>query len=375
MTTTAERESKVGRAPRARRCAAVAGVTAVLLGSACARPAEAPDVAVGDVGEFAATSEYLAEVAGATDGRTYRMSMDMSMTMSAEGQGFDVSGTIMRGETDGEWTSMTMDMGEIMGDMAGDLGGDQAIPEGLLDDMVIEMVTDEETLYMRAPYFATLADLAAQGGASTSDLGPVGRLAELGDGWGRIDLSEISTTEIANAAGSQASDPSVYLDIISRGTDVEDLGTETIDGVDAHGLAATVTYADMIDAQGMDPEQVREQMAGGAGSAGDTEGVVEAMLAMEIPIEVWVDDDDLVRRISLDLDMTSLVGQTAGIGEDILGGTSMVMSMTMEFSDYGDDSIAIEVPDDAVDITDEYLALIDSGGLQTGANPSPFGMG
>lgn len=375
MTTTAEHEPNPGRTPRARPLAA-AVLTAGLLASACAQPAGGPDVATGDVGEFAATSEYLAAVAVATDGRSYRLTMDVSMTMSAEGEGFDMSGTLMSGETDGEWTSMTMDMREVMGDMVGDLGGDDAIPEGLLDGMVIEMVTDDETLYMRAPYFGALADMATDAGASPSDLGPLADLADLGDGWGRIDMSRISTTEVASAAGTQASDPRVFLDIVTRGTGVEELGTETIDGVEAHGLAATVTYADMIEAQGMDGDDLRDQMTGGmapAGSEGVVEGFVDEMLSLEIPVEVWVDDDDLVRRIGLDLDMTSLVnGIAAGMGEDA-GGASMTMSMTMEFSDYGDDSIEIEVPDDAVDITDMYLDLIESGGLQAGADPSPIG--
>jgi hypothetical protein len=32
------------------------------------------------------------------------------------------------------------------------------------------------------------------------------------------------------------------------------------------------------------------------------------------------------------------------------------MGMTMDFSDYGDDSISVEPPSDAVDITDEFVA-------------------
>jgi hypothetical protein len=375
--TTAAHEPNPRRGPRARRQVLAAGLAAVLLASACAQSADGPDVAVGEVGEFAATTEYLADLAGATDGRSYRLSMDMSMTFSGEGEHIEMSGTIMTGETDGEWTSMTMDMGEILADMTDDVGG-EAVPDELLDDLMIEMVTDEETLYMRAPYFAALADMAADAGASPSDVGPLADLADLGDEWGRIDLSAISTTEVASAAGTQASDPSVFLDIIARGTDVEELGTETIDGIEAHGLAATVTYADMIEAQGMDLDDMREQMTPGSGTSGDDaeafEGFVERLLALEIPLEVWVDDDDLVRRIRLDLDMTSILRDTAVEAGDDIGDASMAMSMAMEFTDYGDASIEIEIPDDAVDITDAFLDLAESGGVQTGPSPTPFGM-
>ena len=41
----------------------------------------------------------------------------------------------------------------------------------------------------------------------------------------------------------------------------------------------------------------------------------------------------------------------------------MSLGMAMDFTDYGDESIVIEIPDDAVDITDEYLALIEGGGV------------
>src|SRR5690606_33827750 len=136
-------------------------------------------------------------------------------------------------------------------------------------DLTMEMVTDGSTLYTRAPYFATIADLALETGASPDDLGPLGDLAALDDQWGRIDLAELSPSQVASAAGAQSSDPRAFLDMVAHGTDVHELGTETIDGVDTRGLGAAVTYEDMIEAQGMDADDARAQMSPGARSRGD----------------------------------------------------------------------------------------------------------
>lgn len=353
----------------ARRVAAVGSAAALLVVAACADEASPPDAATSDdVGEFAATNEYLAGVADATDGLTYRMSMDMTMDVSAEGETMEMGGELATGEVDGELSSTTIDMAELF--------DDAGMPSGSLDgDLTMEMVTDGSTLYMRAPFFATMAEAALDEGATRADLGPLADLGALGDEWGRIDMSEVSPSQVASAAGGQSSDPRVFLDMAAQGSDVRELGTETIDGVEVRGLGATITYGDMIEAQGMDADDLREQMSAGAGVGGDEEfaevfdQVIEGMFAMEMPVEVWVDDDDRVRRITLDMNMTEiLAGVAEQAGEDI-GEGGMSISMVMDFTDYGDESIEIEVPTASVDITDEFLALQEQGGLGTAGSP------
>jgi hypothetical protein len=81
---------------------------------------------------------------------------------------------------------------------------------------------------------------------------------------------------------------------------------------------------------------------------------------------VWVDDDDRVRRITMALDMGALFEQFEDAGA---GGMQMSTDFSTDFADYGDESIAVEVPADAVDVTDSFLALEQGGGLGT----SPIG--
>jgi hypothetical protein len=355
-----------------RRAVATLGLVAALTGGACADSADGPDVAAigGDVGEFAATSEYLSGVARATDGLSYRLSGDMTMRVEDGGDELEMGGAFLTGEVDGDLSSTTLDMAALSADMARQDPGGSSVEDDLLEaDLTMEMVTDGTTLYLRAPLYASMADLALDSGASADDLGPVADLAKLDDKWGRVDISRLSPTEVARAAGAQSSDPRAFLDMAALGSDVRDLGTETIDGVESRGLGATITYGDMLEVQGMDADAVRDSLGASRSPGGEIpeeifDDMVESVLAMDVPIEVWVDDDDRVRRISLVIDMTeTILAAAEAAGEDPGVGT-LAMTMVLDFSDYGDDTIEIEVPTDAVDVTDEYLAFIEGGGLR-----------
>jgi hypothetical protein len=365
---------RVGRARTSALAAATAATATVVVAlGGCAQEAQAPDAAiVGDVGEFAATSEYLAGVADAADGQTYRMAMDMTMHMDMAGESLDVGGSFMTGEVDGATSSMTMDLGALFDDIAAQVPADEAPPDDLLDaDLTMEMVTDGETLYLRAPYFASMADMALDIGATRSDLGPLADLAELDDEWGRIDLDSVTPSEVATTAGAQTPDPRVFLDMAAQGTDVHELGTQTIDGAETQGLAATVTYEDMVTAQGMDADDVRDQMTPNGGPAGNevADEIVDAMFAMDMPVEVWIDADDHVRRISMTMDMASMF---ASLDEPGMGEGAMAIDFTIDFSDYGDESIQIDLPTESTDITDEFLELQEGGGLG-GTTPGASG--
>lgn len=374
MTTDRRRGSVRGAR---RQVTVAAALVAALVGGACAREADGPDAAVGgDVGEFAASERYLAGVAAATEGSTYRMSMDMTMVGEDSGGGFEVGGTFMTGEVDGDRSSMSMDMHDMYADMADQFPAGEAPPDAFLDaDLTMEVITDGTTGYLRAPYFAALGEMALDAGATRDDLGPLADIAALGDEWGSIDLAEVSASEVASAAGGQTSDPRVFLDLMAEGTDVHELGTESIDGVETRGLGATITFADLLESQGTDVDDLRDDMVpDDVGSVPDEfDGALDAMFALEIPVEAWIDGDDRVRRVVLDMRMTELFERMAEATDEQMEEGGLTITMTMDFTDYGDDTIAIEVPTDAVDVTDEFRALVEDGGPALGAGASPFG--
>jgi hypothetical protein len=362
---------------RTRTVALAAAVVAAIAAGGCAEEASGPDVAIGDdtttdgdvganVGEFAATTDYLVSVADATEGQTYRIAVDMAMQMGGQGTSFDVDGRLMTGEVDGDRTSMTMDLGVLFDDMADQLPAGEAPADMFGDDLTMDMVTDGTTMYLRAPFFAALAGTAGSAGASPGDLGPLTELAELGDGWGRVDMAQVSPSAVASAAGAQTVDPEVYLAIVSRGDDVRDLGADSIDGVEVRGLGATVTYEDMVAAQGMDIDDALGQVPA------DASGAVEALRSMEMPIEVWVDGDDRLRRISFAFDMADMVADL-DVAERPPADFAMAFDMTMTLSDYDDPSIDIEVPEASVDLTEAFLELSELEGVGGSPAGSPFG--
>jgi hypothetical protein len=65
--------------------------------------------------------------------------------------------------------------------------------------------------------------------------------------------------------------------------------------------------------------------------------------------------------------MTEALGAAAEEAGEDLGDSGMSIAMVVDLSDYGDESIEVEIPADSVDITDEYLALIDGGGGDAGS--------
>jgi hypothetical protein len=311
-----------------------------------------------------ATPAYVSEVVDASSGQAYRY--EMTMAMDLEGESIDLGGPIATGEFDGERNSMHMDMGAMFEAMFGSMGGGEELPEGLAGDMSVDYVTDGQALYLRAPFFASM--FGSVPGGDASELGDAGGMAtafaELGDRWGRVDIAALGDVSPGQATGSltgsQAYDPQVFLDMIRETAEVEDLGTDEIDGEPVTGLAAEVDMEAMLEAQGL--------------STADLGGDAAALAGTTFPIEVWVGADDLIRRIHFSFDEESLAGaggDTAG-GEaaaEALGGVGM--AVTMDFTDYGDESIEVEVPtgDDVVDITEDFTAGLESTGDLGGLTP------
>jgi hypothetical protein len=360
-----------GRNPRRRTAAVVGlGTTAALVVGACAQEGSTADtVTGGELGEFAATTDYLSGVAQAAEEQSFRMAIDMTMRGSGPGEpGFDVGGEMMTGEVDGETSSMVLDMESMMSEIAPG--------ESFDGDLTMTMVTDGEVMYVQAPLFRTLAETALSEGATRSDLGPLAAIAELDEGeWGRVDLEGLTMAEVAQTTGAQGVSTDVFLDMAADGEDVEDLGTAEIRGVETRGLGATSTYGDMILAQGITLDEFRDQFpAGVPGEVSEEEfdTVIDAMLDLEIPLEVWVDDDDNVRRVTFALDMSEMMSGLADL-DPSAAGVEMSIDMSMDMFDYGDASIEIEVPTESTDITDEFLELMEGGGVGGASGGSALG--
>jgi hypothetical protein len=333
----------------ARRSAlAIGAAGALVLGAGCAQESSDNDLVAGEEetagssSGFAATPEYIDHVVDTAQEQSYRFSMSFQFDM----MGSNVDGEIARGSANGDQTELTMDFGAMFEQMGSGFG-EQMPPELADADLTMQQIVDGDTLYIRAPFFAAMGDSLGVGDISGQPGGELfGVFSDLGDGWGKVDveaLGDVLPGEAGQAMTGQSVDPAIYLEILRGADQVEELGSDEIDGVEVEGLAAEVGFSDLMAAAGTDPSTMGDVLPG-------------EMDSMTFPLEVWVDGDDQVRRLTFNFDAESLAdiaGEEAGDIPSEMGDFSM--GMTMDFSDYGED-IEIEAPSDAVDITDDFVA-------------------
>jgi hypothetical protein len=163
---------------------------------------------------------------------------------------------------------------------------------GLASPLRFDAVGDKQTMYMRSTVF-------------TAELPPGDRWLATQEG-----LGNSAQTSLASNSGSEG-----QLEMLrAAGGKVEDLGEETVRGVATTRYRGTVDlnrYADML----------REE--GKATGAHEYEQLVKSMPA-PIPVEAWLDDGGLVRRMRMVMDIPSAPGAP-----------TVKMDLTMEFFDFG----------------------------------------
>jgi hypothetical protein len=193
---------------------------------------------------------------------------------------------------------MSMDMGSLFDALASE-GED--VPAGF--DGTMEMVFDGDTAYVRSPLF----DLFT--GAS--------------GGWISMSMEELGAD--ASQLGVGGSDPSALLEgLRGIGGDPQPVGTEDVRGVPTTHYEASMSLSDALANV---PEDQQDEVKASLEQLGDVESA-------EIPVDVWIDEDSLPRRMQMD--MGALFG---GLG----GGEDTTMTITLEFFGYGE-PVDIEVP-------------------------------
>jgi hypothetical protein len=195
----------------------------------------------------------------------------------------------------------------------------ESIPEGSgLDQASFkgEMIIDKLVVYMRFPFLAQLLPSGAD--------------------WIKIDaeaLSEAAGVDLGSFSQLGQTDPSQslqYLRAVSG--DVEEVGTEEVRGVETTHYKATVDLEKVPDVL---PEDQREAMRK------SIDALVKQAGTNEIPVEVWVDEDGLVRRMRQDFSFDAEGGQ--GKAD---------FTVDIEMYDFGVE-VDVEPPpeEDTVDIT------------------------
>jgi hypothetical protein len=265
----------------------------------------------------------LAPVADATSSAD-SAKFEMEFTMEMQGLpgldmpfAFSASGAFDR---PARKVQMTMDLGsfaELMGGLASSLGGGQA-PTELTDPSKwkLEMRMDGNVAHMRVPFLTS----------------------ELPDGkeWVRLDLAKAAQLRGMDLADMQSfakgSDPRATLDYLrSISGELTDLGTEDVRGV------PTTHYFAAVDWQKALARAARD--AGQEGFLTQLQGMPAAVAS--VPVDVWVDADNLVRRMTMGFSFG-----TAGQPEQAKA------SIDMELFDYGS-PVNVEAPP-AADVVDAF---------------------
>lgn len=273
--------------------------------------------------------------------QSYRFEMRFAMSFDMAGQSLAISPSepLASGATDGSRQRTLIDLGAMFDAFAAGLGSELGTDVGDMGDLTaffggdlgIETILDGTTAYVRAPM---LGMLAAFGGDDLPD-----GLAELGDGWGMVDLATvpgISAADIAALTGAQGgSSPDQILALLEDLGSLTEIGPADVDGT------ATTHYRTVIDIEAAIAAGVAEYDAMGPVDADE----IASMFGDGPVVDLYIDEAGDVRRLAL-----------AITGNEPSGEGSFAASTTIDLFDHGGD-ITIDVPDDAVDLTELFAEL------------------
>ena len=254
--------------------------------------------------------EQLASSASTSAAATsVRFSFDVSSTFPGAGEPFALSG---EGAFDqaSERASFSVDMSSLAKLLAGFVAGFPGADKSDLPDFddpagwQFELVQDGDVGYVRLP---AIADRLPEGKTwvrATADA---------------VKASGFDFTELDSLAQNDPRDALEALRAVSG--DVETVGTAELHGVETTHYRAHLDPDDLA-------RQANERKA-------DAASLFDRLSAQsgvtDVPLDVWIDADGLVRKLSLDLDAPDTTVQTGHV------------SLAFELWDYGE-QVEIEVP-------------------------------
>lgn len=224
---------------------------------------------------------------------------DQALSFRAEG-GFDTPSRRARVSVDlSSFVELTKQFGSVLGGSAtGDLGDSE--------DWKLDAIMDGDVVYLRFPLIA--------------DQLPDGKTWVKGDAKDFSHSDAAGLDQFGSLAGIDPRDVFGLLEAVSGS--IEMVGSEEIRGVSTNHYRATLDPAKLT---ALVPAAQQESL-GGIDEAARQAGLTE------LPFDVWVDADNRVRKISIDLD-TEMPGLSG----------SLEASLVIELYDYGT-PLELELP-------------------------------
>lgn len=228
--------------------------------------------------------------------------VEKQLAFSAEG-GFD---------TPAKRSQMNVDLSavsELMKSFGSSMGGTVTGDLGSPDDWKIEVIQDADVAYIHFPLLAKQLPKGkswVKGDAKTLSSAHAGQLDQM--------------KQFGALAGTDPRDVFGLLKAVSGS--IESVGTEEIRGVETSHYKATIDTAKL---EKLVPASQREGL-GGIDKAAQQAGLTE------IPVEIWIDGDQQVRKLSIDVD-----AKQPGLS------ASVKASLVVEVYDYGK-ALDLELP-------------------------------
>jgi hypothetical protein len=269
----------------------------------------------------------------------------------------------MVGTSAGGWVHTSMDVGAGMEAFAEAIGDDGS-PMPAPGDVVFETITDGEVLYMHWPRLAQADERPARPDETPADRAAREALAAMGEGWGRIEIDGRTPRAVEQIAGTSLIDPHLYLDLVAGGRNAESRGSEQIDGVQTLRLRADVTFEDLVALEGFDSRSELEESFAEFVDGEELDALVDEILAIESAVEVWVDDDEHVRRVVTTIDMRAFYDvvrdrvDVDGADPDEIGS----ITTTLDMFDHDDPTVSTAPPATWTDVTDALAHVLGEDG-------------
>ncbi|MGQ0617366.1 MAG: hypothetical protein ACT4PW_10315 [Acidimicrobiia bacterium] len=150
------------------------------------------------------------------------------------------------------------------------------------------------------------------------------------EGWVRIDLSTSSAALAALGGGGSILDPTAFVQFLRGAKTVDTVGAERIGDTDTTHYRGILVIADALErTSGAEQEAVQRAVT--------NLNVNPEVLGTDIPFDVWIGSDGLVRRLSFGLDQGP-AGRT---------------DISVDFSGYGAaGDVTLPAPEDTVDLAE-----------------------
>lgn len=150
------------------------------------------------------------------------------------------------------------------------------------------------------------------------------------EGWVRIDLSTSSAALAALGGGGGILDPTAFVQFLRGAKSVDTVGAERVGDADTTHYRGVLVITDALErTSGSEQEAVQRAIA--------NLNVNDQVLATDIPFDVWIGSDGLVRRLSFGLDQ----------------GPAGRIDVSADFSGYGAaGDVVLPAPEDTVDLAE-----------------------